>query len=223
MRGMFRKKAIAAAVAALALVGGGAAVAATQLGSDANEQAILSDAAKRLGVDPADLGNALEQAYAARIDAAVAAGRLTREQGDELKQRLKDGELPLVGGPFLDGHRGFHGPHLLVGLDAAASYLGLTEAQLHDRLASGKTLADVAKDEGKTVDGLKQALVDEAKTHLDQAVADGRLTQAQEDDILAELRQRLDDLVDGRGFPMHGPGFGRRPHHGGAAAPLSAA
>ena len=55
---------------------------------------------------------------------------------------------------------------------------------------------------------------------LDQAVSDGRLTKAQEQQILAEADQRLNDLVngklparlpDGRGPFGHRFGFGGSP------------
>lgn len=37
--------------------------------------------------------------------------------------------------------------------------MGLTKAELREQLAVGKTLAEIAKAEGKSVDGLVQALV----------------------------------------------------------------
>ncbi len=107
----------------------------------------------------------------------------------------------------MGGGFGHHGPGLE--LDAAASFLGLTEAELRTRLQSGKTLAQVAKDKGKTVDGLEQALLDAASKRLDQAVADGRITAAQKATMLAQLKSRIADMVDGT-LPagpkgMHGP------------------
>ena len=63
-------------------------------------------------------------------------------------------------------------------LAAAASYLGLTVDQLRTQLESGKSLAQVAQAQGKSVSGLKAALIADAKSHLAEAVADGRLTQA---------------------------------------------
>src|SRR6478609_8158764 len=172
-----KPKVIAGAVAGLAVAGGGAAVAANQLGSPKQEsQAVLNDAAKQLGVQPSALSAALKKALENRVDDAVAAGRLTKAQGDELKQRIESGDMPLFGGPGLGPGFHHHGP--FGGLDAAATYLGLTDAQLRTQLESGKSLADVAKAQGKTVDGLVQAMVDAAKKKLDAAVAAGRLTQS---------------------------------------------
>jgi uncharacterized protein YidB (DUF937 family) len=196
---------IAGAVAAAALAIGGGAVAATQLGSKADEQAILEDAAGRLGVEPAELSAALEEAFAARIDAAVAAGRLTQEQADRLKERLEAGGLPLFGGgPGPHGHGFFHG-----GLEAAAAYLGLTEAELREALHGGQTLAEIAAEEGKTVEGLKDAMVAEATEQLDAAVADGRLTEDLKQQLLEDLPKRIDALIQGELPPLpRDPGGG---------------
>lgn len=126
------------------------------------------------------------------------------------------------GGP--DGHGGPGGPggpgfgHHLGGpgetLGAAASYLGLTEQQLMQRLQDGRSLADVARAESKSVSGLEDALVAAATKQLDRAVDDGWLGARARDAMLADLRERVGDLVtrarpDGppRGGP-DGPRFG---------------
>ena len=85
-----RRKILIATAAALAVAGGGAAIAASKSGSPQEEsKAVVDDAAKQLGVTPAKLSSALKQALENRVDAAVAAGRLTKEQGDALKQRIE--------------------------------------------------------------------------------------------------------------------------------------
>jgi hypothetical protein len=208
-----RRKMIAGAAAALAVGGAGAGVAATKLADSpsAESKAIVNDAAKSLGVEPSKLEAALKKAMEDRIDAAVAAGRLTRAQGEELKQRIESGDFPLFGPPAFGP--GFGMPHpFFHGLDAAASYLGLTEEQLESRLESGKTLAQIAKAEGKSVDGLKAALVEDTKAKLDAAVKAGKLTKADEQKVLKDLEQRIDDLVDGRLRPRFREhrGFGFR-------------
>jgi hypothetical protein len=190
---MMKKKTIVLGVAgALAVAGGGAGIAGTREANN-DSKAIIDDAAKQLGVTPAALANALKTALKHRIDAAVAAGRLTREQGEALKARIAAGDVPFLFGGF------HHGPfgHFLQ-LDAAASYLGLTEAQLRNELARGKTLAQIAEDRGKSVDGLVDAMAAEVKARLDDAVAAGRLTRSQADQILRDVEQRITDRVNGR-------------------------
>jgi polyhydroxyalkanoate synthesis regulator phasin len=206
------KTMIAGAVTAAALAIGGGAVAATQFGSDADEQAILNDAAGRLGVEPEELSAALEDAIAARIDAAVAAGELTQEQADRIKERLEQGGLPLFGPGF--GHHGPMGMHLRHGLDEAATYLGLSEEELRESLRSGETLAEIATGQGKTAEGLTQAMVDAATADLEQAVADGRLTEEQKQEILEDLPERIAAIVQGE-LPPRGPGRGWSGEDGG--------
>jgi hypothetical protein len=200
MDGSLKRKVVAGTAAVLAVGGAGAGIAATQLRSSPTEesQAVLKDAAKELGVKPFELSNALKNALADRVDAAVAAGRMTKAQGDELKQRIESNDFPLFGPPVLGfGHFGFF-HRGFPGLDAAASYLGLSASQLDAKLDSGKTLAQIAKDEGKAVDGLVAALKGDLKQKLDEAVADGRITKAQEARALSDADQRLKDLVNGK-------------------------
>jgi hypothetical protein len=209
-----KRKVAAGAVALVAIAGGGGAIAATQLSPQQESQTVLNDAASQLGVTPSELSAALKSAIEKRIDAAVAAGRLTNEQGDALKQRVESGEFPLFG--FGPGQGMFEHHELFRGLDVAASYLGLSEDELRSELDSGKTLADIAKAQDKTVDGLVQALVAGAKTHLDEAVADGHLTKAQTAQMLSHLEQGIRAMVNGTPPPgMPRPGFGfRRGFHG---------
>jgi hypothetical protein len=218
MRKRTRRTLIAGAVAALAIVGGGAAFAA-QSGGDpsAESKAVLNDTAKQLGVDAAKLSAALKQALANRVDAAVKAGQLTEAQGKELKARIQADSFPILGLRGGPGHhgRGFH--HL----EAAATYLGVTEAALRASLESGKTLAEVAKEKGKSVDGLIAALVADKTKELDAAVAAGRLTKAQRDELAADLKERVTAHVNGErpsgGPRLHGHGgFGGGPGFGSA-------
>jgi len=202
------RKVILGAAAVLAAAGGGAAIAASGSNSPAEEsQAVVDDAAKQLGISPSKLSDALKKALGDRIDAAVAAGRLTKAEGDALKQRINS-----AGFPLFDGfHRGFGHFGFFRALSATADYLGLTESQLRSQLESGKTLAQVASAQGKLASGLIDALVSAAKQRADRAVAAGRLTQAQEDDLLKGLRDRITNLVNGTGRQGdHQPPFGFR-------------
>jgi polyhydroxyalkanoate synthesis regulator phasin len=199
---------VGVAATSVILVGLGAAgaVAASRALSPSEEsKAVIEDAAGQLGVEPDALSDALEKALKNRIDAAVDAGRLTQEQADELKERIDSGNgVPLFGGLGPGGHRGGHFGHF-GDLQAAAAYLGLTEAELREELTD-KTLAEIAKEKGKSVDGLVQALVTAAEKKIDEAVADGRLTQEQATELKADLDERMESLVNGA-LSRHGPGF----------------
>ena len=112
-------------------------------------------------------------------------------------------------GPGDDGRFGFGFRRFAGGgLTAAASYLGLSAAQLQSDLQSGQTLAQIAKSQGKTLDGLVAVMVAQVKKTLGTAVSQGLLTQAQADQLASRLAARMKDMASGvrpRGF---GRGFG---------------
>jgi hypothetical protein len=188
-----------AGIAVLAVAGAGGAIAATKLLTPGERsQAIVDDAAQQLGVDPTKLGDALKKALENQVDADVAAGRITKEEGEAIKARIESGDYPIFGFGGFGKHGGFghHGP-FGAKLDAAASYLGLTEAELRTQLEAGKSLADVAKAQGKSVSGLVDALLAAAEAKVADAVKNGHLTQAEADDLITGLKDRITDLVNG--------------------------
>src|SRR5579859_4262633 len=120
------------AVAALAAGGavGGALAASGTFDPKAERQAFLNDAAGRLGVTSAKLEDALKQAAIDRVDAALAAGQITQDEANSMKAAINAGGVP-IGIP--GAGPGFHHGFGLRGgdvLDAAATYLGLTDDQL---------------------------------------------------------------------------------------------
>ncbi|MBA3348369.1 MAG: hypothetical protein H0T13_07385, partial [Actinobacteria bacterium] len=79
---------------------------------------------------------------------------------------------------------------------------GMNEDALHTA-AETKSLAAIAKEQGKTVDGLVAALVAAAKIELADAVAAGEVTAAQQTEILSTLNARITEHVNRVGHPRH--------------------
>jgi hypothetical protein len=223
-----RKVAVIVGTSVIALGATGFAVAQSGNSRDSERKAFLNDAAQRLDVTPEKLSKALQDAAIARIDAAVKAGRLTEEQANEMKAHVREGKgLPFLGGPGGRGGPGGPGHHHRggppPGIAAAAKYLGLSEAKLHEQIEGGKSLADVAKAQNKSVDGLKDAMEKAIRADIEKAVTDKKLTRKQADQILEDLDSRIADQVErtggqhGRGHggpggpPPGGPGFGPPP------------
>ena len=96
------------------------------------------------------------------------------------------------------------GPRHAGPLGGAAEYLGLTREQLRDALRAEKSLAQIAREQGKSVGGLKQAMRADAEEKLTQAVAAARLTEGEKAAILERLDQHLDDLVNATGGHFRG-------------------
>ncbi|HEY5628860.1 MAG TPA: hypothetical protein VIR16_05055 [Candidatus Limnocylindrales bacterium] len=99
----------------------------------------------------------------------------------------------------------------------AAKAIGITEAQLNTALASGQTIAQVAKAHNVDVQKVIDTLVQDKKDEIAAALKAGTLTQAQADQQLANATTFVTDQVNGTGFGPggHGRGFGRPGGHGG--------
>jgi hypothetical protein len=207
------RKALLIAVLALAAIGGaGAAIAAAQDSPSSRASSYIEGVAKHLGVSTDELKDAMKAAAVDEVDAALAEGRISEDEAEALKERIESGEAPPFFGPFL-GPRFDHfpgRPHLdgmpfffEEKLSTAADYLGLTADELEAKLNEGSSLADVAEAEGKSVDGLKQALVDDATERIDQAVEDGKLTEDDASRLLNGLAARIDAFVEHAFFRFH--------------------
>ena len=201
MKRLRTRKALAIGIAALAVIGGGGAAIAASGDSSSPGRSFFDSVARHLGISSQKLEDATKAAAIDQVDAALKEGRLTQEEADSLKQRIESGDFPPFFGPFgprfgpdLDHHGP---PPFFFGekLSSAAEYLGLTEAELRAKLNEGQTLAQVANAQGKSVTGLKDAMLKATKAKLDQLVEDDSLTQAEADEMYDRLQSHLDDLI----------------------------
>jgi polyhydroxyalkanoate synthesis regulator phasin len=99
-------------------------------------------------------------------------------------------------------------------MQAAARYIGITPAAIFKEARAGKSLGEIATAHGKTVAGLESALLTALKGRLDEAVAKGKLTPAQERKLLDGAPKMIDRIVNAK--PRGRPGG---PKSGKTAAP----
>ena len=134
----------------------------------------------------------LKKALSDRVDAAVAAGRLTKEQGAELKARIASDDFPLFGPPGMGG-------------GVRDVEVGLALPELQDAaLVARRDALPVGRDR----DAAHFALVAAERDARVVGLRGGRskiatrsrrpVTQAQETRILADLDQRIGDFVNGK-------------------------
>jgi hypothetical protein len=92
-------------------------------------------------------------------------------------------------------------------IKAAASYLGLSQAQLQARLQQGKSLADIATAQGKPVPGLKDTILAAMTSRINASTT---LTADQKAAMLSHLTSRVDAMINtGMDMDMsHWPGMG---------------
>jgi hypothetical protein len=200
-----------------ALFGAGLEVAAETLGISEEDLRTQLQSGKSIADVAGDRTDeviaAIVKACEEHLAADVAAGRLTQEQADarkaDLTQHVTDfvnkvpparGEGDGPGGPGRPGH-----PGIRAELSVVAKTIGITPAELRTQLESGKSIAAIA---GDKTDAVIAALVADAQAHLDQAVKDGKLTQAQADERKADLNERITAMVN------RTPPAGGARHHG---------
>ncbi len=79
--------------------------------------------------------------------------------------------------------------------DAVAEALGLEANALKEQLKEGATLADIAAENDISTDDVVSAMVAHAEAQIADAVADGKLTQEEADEKLAELEAKITEGV----------------------------
>jgi hypothetical protein len=174
---------------------------------------VLTTAATYIGITEAQLRTEL-QTGKSLADIAVAHGK-TRDgliaalTADAAKAITTAVDQP--GTSFPGGKGGGRGFKVDVNESAAAAaYIGTTEADLRTKEQAGQTLAQIAVAAGKTRDGLIAALVADANTKIDAALAAGKITAAEAATAKASVTGRVTAEVDETG-PVGGPGGGRGP------------
>ena len=218
------KMPLAAAVVALSLGAGGAlaqgpkagphrgavkaaatyiGVSLEQLRTELRAGGSLASIALAHGKTVAGLEAAILADAKTHLDKAVADGKLTTGQAAERLQRLQQrvGKLVMrTGGQ--DGKKpgAKKKPKAAIrgAVKAAATYLGLTTEQIRTQLQSGKSLADIATAQGKSVDGLKAAIVADAKTTIDKLVSSGKISAERGQRYLAQIQRNVDRLVNAK-------------------------
>lgn len=135
------------------------------------------------------------------LDGLVDDGTIDLTQADAVAAALADARP----GRGLGHHHG--GGRLVV--STAADAIGVTAAELRDALRAGRTIATVAAERGVDARAVVDALVAARRERLAERVAEGDLTQAQADQLLAGAEARATAIVEGE---VRGLGGGRHDH-----------
>ncbi|MCL6592640.1 MAG: hypothetical protein K6T31_01565 [Alicyclobacillus sp.] len=148
----------------------------------------------------ADLQTALQQ----KLDQAVQNGKLSADQEQQLLQKFASNASKWVEStwqapPHKPGGFGFGAE-----LTTVASILGVDQSTLKTDLQAGQTLAQIAASKGISEQTLIADLQSALQQKLDQAVQNGKLTSAQEQQILQQFSSHAQQLVESK-FPAKPP------------------
>src|ERR1700686_949820 len=169
-------------------------------------QVFVDKLAGILHLTPTQTTDALKQAQLQTVDQMLKDGQITQQQADAMKARINAGQgLGAVGGfgrhggcfGGFGGFGGFKGNGALMQslttaeLNAAASALHMSTANLQSALRSGKSLTDLETQQKVSDSAVKTAMKNAAKGVLDSAVKAGTITQAQADSVLSRVGSGL--------------------------------
>lgn len=143
-------------------------------------------------------------AFAQYGSASAAASARWNAQGGGFPGGMMGGRWT-DGGAMMAGRGGYGGIHNYVE-QALAEKLGLTETQIDEQETAGKTLPQIALDNGVAEADLTAFLTEIHTTAFDKAVADGVLTREQADLMLQNMAAN--------GFAETCPMNGTRPQDG---------
>ena len=192
---MKKHRRIASAGIAIGLLGGGAAGFALGL------PGVSSAQTGGTTTTPSPTATKYETKLRDTLKPLVDNGTLTQAQVDAVVGALKSAAP--TKGEHHDGSR-------VANLSTAASAIGVTTDELRTALASGQSMADVAKSKNVDPQTVIDALVAESKKRLTDAVTAGKLTQAKADQLATEAQARITDMVNGVKSPKaHGHSDGR--------------
>ena len=96
------RKLLVVAIAAIAVAVGGVALASAA-GTTSTPSAFMESLAKHLGISTEKLQDAAKAAAIDQIDAALAEGKITKEQADAAKERINPARPLLLGPRFMAG------------------------------------------------------------------------------------------------------------------------
>jgi uncharacterized protein (DUF433 family) len=155
----------------------------------------IAELATEHGVDPDALEAAIIEAATAKLDEAVAQGRITEERAAELLARLPEMVNRFVNEPHDRGARHPRRHHLREVAEIVAETIGIDAETLRDELLDGGSIADVATAHSVDPADVEAALLAALSERLDAAVAAERIDEDRAAEIEAGAPARIHDLV----------------------------
>ena len=102
-------------------------------------------------------------------------------------------------------------------MTAAADYLGPSLTQLRTQLHTGTSLADIATAQGKSVSGLKDAILAAMTSRIN---ADTTLTAQHRAAMISQVKSHLDTMINMDMDQLPGTGAGMGSHMTGTGSPM---
>ena len=152
----------------LADVAGAIGISTDELRAALRDGQTLADVAEANGADPQRVVDVLVENGTARLEAAVAAGRVDQGTADERKASLPERAADLVNGELERDAR--RHPRRSAAIRATAEVIGIDATELRDALRDGQTIAQVAEANGVDPQDVIDALVARSTERITKVV-----------------------------------------------------
>lgn len=149
----------------------------------------MKNFANEIHKSQAEINSAFQKAIADTLADEVKSGQITQAQADKIKQQLANQTPCNLPSPRKEGgDKGAIGAYMQQYLAAAASALGISQTQLTTDLKNGQSLSQIAAAQNVTEAQFRTKLIAGLTPTLDNAVANKKLTAAQEQEIISRLQ-----------------------------------
>jgi len=161
--------------------------------------ATLADVVEANGGSVANVVSTSVANITERTNQAVVDGTITQEQADNLLSNLEQVITDGINGDLSRGSNNGspRGNMARVLLAAITDETGMDAQSVLQAVRDGSTLAEVIEANGGTVTNVVASATATVTEHVNNAVANGNMTQEQADNILGSLEQTLTDILNG--------------------------
>ena len=154
--------------------------------SAATNSEIVSKAANILGVEESKLLEAFKQAKIDKINENIQNGIIDKKQGLSMIQKIKDSKtLHII--PEVKNHSGVK-KNKLGFINDLVNFLNITKDDFKAKLKAGRTLKDIAVEEGKNEAELKQFISKEKEKIVNEGI--------ENQDLRNRILKNFDDMVE---------------------------
>jgi len=159
----------------------------------------LGEAAVEQGMSVDELTAALSAGIESRVAEALADGKITQEKADEILANSAERIDRLINRSHERGQQGDRGERMerrAEAREAMAEFLGLSLDDMKEAYQDGSTLGEIAEDQGISIDDLTTFMTDYANAEIDEALADGTITEERAEQFRENLAERIENRIN---------------------------
>lgn len=162
----------------------------------------LAQIAEAQGVDRQTVVDLMVKHMNRHIDQGVADGRIPADKASDMKAKAVERAQKMVDSNKkpMDGRR--HHKLDPQAMKEMLSLLNIDQQTFMNEMHNGKSLAQIAEDNGVDRQDVIDLMVKQMNRHIDQALKDGRITADKANDMKAHAVERAQKMVDRTG-PAH--------------------